>query len=1298
MQLTRTRRASAALVALAALTAGVLVPAGVQASEGPPPASQTRQIISGVHTDAVSTFIDDGKLVLGTKADIGDLGTRFDPASSVVNIEDAARISIPDAPAYAFLGAPGSSLWLAAEVQQQGVVWPGFSTESVPVGTLDGNRVDIALTGFEGPGELEVWDSSGSFGAPGRIFSSREGSGAPNTYRFAVPQHKHANWGFTAAGSYSLTFTATATIGGAPQSATQTYSFVVGDIAPPVKTTATLAASPADLVLGESTALTATVAPAESVGAVEFFDGTTSLGHAPVENGEASLEVPMGTLGQRSLTASFVPSWTNDFTASTSASTTVIVTEEAGGDVFSIRGVATTYVSGDTMTATAVGATPAEGQSYRWLIRQAGGTATPRTIVDYSGGSAARGTLVRPLNSFYDGYEISAELRGKNAAGVDVTLQATPWVGLRVTGEDKGSGRDVRITGLADSYWSGDRIRVGVETASGLPEGAEYRWVFRSIRSVKDWAPVPAPYSPIASDDGGYLLTSGVTFLWEWAVQILEADGTVSGQSAPIYLNTAQRELQLSGAQSLYRVSDTISLGSSIYPEIDGVTYQWFLGSSPLAGQTSSSISVPATLEMNGQTLTLEAYRDNGFPADEGNALNLAATSFVPINVTDAAPGEQTAFFASLNEHYHQGNPVKLAVTLEPAATESDTVEFFWKRPDQSEFVRIPGTSGFTHTVRAQQALDKTEVHAVVKNSAGEILAETTKNVVIHVDDHGAPPAEKATITGLADQYSSGDRIELAATVAPESVLSRWEWYVQKAGDAAPVRVSDVDDTSFAVTASAGLDGAAVFARLTFDDGRRYIESAPVLIAVDGGNEVPATELTIQSNREPGDYWAGQTATLTAVQSVPTGLTEYRWFVKAPDAADFTVAEGKATDTFTFKPSPANSGTQVKVQLLDGGQVHAESVPVTFTAGQKDPVTTITVTGDKAEYAPGEVAHFVSSQDPATDVDHFHWYLKRAGSADYVWVDQSRDSDLHLPVTAEDDDAQLIIRMFDETHATIAESAPVTIEVAAATEQPEPVETDLTVTADAGGYRVGDTAMFTVGQSPETGLTDYHWFVKRTGDADYSIVPTASGATLSHLVADGDDGALIVAKLYDASHAVVAESTPVTLTVNADPVPAPKDGKPDTAPAAKSAADLDGSTAGGITLSATSVSAGSVVTVGLGADRAGTWNAAWLFSDPVLVGGDWVQANASGDFVVTIPATTPAGEHRVAAFDREGALIGWQKLAVTAASDVTPAPVPAAELGRTGSAPVIPAVIAAMLLVAGAGAVLVRARGRRVGA
>ncbi|QIM17058.1 hypothetical protein G7067_12625 [Leucobacter insecticola] len=701
----------------------------------------------------------------------------------------------------------------------------------------------------------------------------------------------------------------------------------------------------------------------------------------------------------------------------------------------------------------------------------------------------------------------------------------------------------------------------------------------------------------------------------------------------------------VTGADAVVAAGDNVTLSAAQIPaESSFNEYAW-------STRNSDTDAWQAVAGANSATLTVAAaegaqYRvavSGGQDFASGSAKPLVVES-EPVKIQVAAPSVQTIAIGKLAHHYHSNSPINLSVTGDPAV-ENGTYRWFLQRSDQAAPVQIEGATGASHRLTAEQALDGAQVTAELIGEGATVLA-TASAVKISVNDHGAAPLQKVSVSGIADHYHSGDTVQLSASVTPASVLNRYEWYVQKQGEAAPILVDGANDASYSFAASEELNGAAVIAKLSYDDGRPYVESAPVVVKLDDhhGGEVPETDLTIKTNRAADDYWVGQGATLTAEQSTPTGLSEYQWWVKLPGADSFAAVDGQTAATYKFKPSLANSGIQVKVQLLHNGKVHAESKPVTITAKQREIATVLNVTTDKHSYVPGDVAKLTSTQTPQTDHDHYHWYIKRAGATDFVWVDQSRDKDLAYPVTAEDAGAQLVLRLFDETHAVLAESAPVTLSVTTSGENPVP-ETTLTVEGLAAGYYAGDTAKLTAVQNPVTGEDHYHWFIKRAGDADYSVISGARGAELKHEVKTGDAGALIVAKLYGHGHKVIAESQPVALTV------LPGSAKPSKAPQAQSESALDHTQAGGISLSTKAPVQGQVVSVqlGKGNERAGEWIAAWMFSEPKLLGNDWVQVAADGSIAVTIPADLPVGAHRLAVFDAAGQVIGWEQLQVSAA-------------------------------------------------
>lgn len=232
-------RAVTGVVGAALVAAGAL-PAPSGAAAEPLPGDRT--VLRDLHTDAISTFWETGRLVLGTKADLPDgERARFEPDEVLFHVDGDARIA--DLPAgYEFVAPEGSTIWLAPMTQDPDVLWPGFSTESVPEGVLDDDQVGFTLEHVEGPGDVELWVDD-VFGAVGeRLWSSDEDV---KSFTRTTNTHLHANWAFTQPGVYDLTVRATGAVEGVPTADTATYTFLVGPGESAGKATPTVAVRPA---------------------------------------------------------------------------------------------------------------------------------------------------------------------------------------------------------------------------------------------------------------------------------------------------------------------------------------------------------------------------------------------------------------------------------------------------------------------------------------------------------------------------------------------------------------------------------------------------------------------------------------------------------------------------------------------------------------------------------------------------------------------------------------------------------------------------------------------------------------------------------------------------------------------------------------------------------------------------------------------------------------------------------------------------------------------------------------------
>ena len=669
----------------------------------------------------------------------------------------------------------------------------------------------------------------------------------------------------------------------------------------------------------------------------------------------------------------------------------------------------------------------------------------------------------------------------------------------------------------------------------------------------------------------------------------VSGNGLTATSNTAVYTFVVAPTLAIAGAESSYADGADIVLSAASTPAVTGGSYEWTVNGTVVTDQTGPQLSLTAGQDLDGANVAARLIGDVGS--------EIAAAPAVTLAVDEPAAPEQAIAITGLSHHYHQGSPISLSITADPAV-ENGSYEWFVQRVDQAAPVRVEGATSASLTLAAEQALDGAQVTARLLDADGTTELAAAQAVTIDIDDHGAAPFNEVTLSGAAEHYHTGDTAELTADVAPASVLTRWEWQVQRTGETTWTAIAGQNAASASFEVTADLEDAFVRAVLTFDDGTPYVASQPVRIEIDDHH------------------------------------------------------------------------------------------------GEEPVETTLTITGLAAHYHTGDVANLTAVQDPDTGEDHYHWFIKRTGDENYSVIAGALTANLAYEVLEGDDGAQVIARLYDHDHNVIAESAAVVIEIDDHHGE-EPVETTLSISGLAHHYHTGDVANLTAVQDPDTGEDHYHWFIKRTGDENYSVIAGALTANLAYEVLEGDDGAQIIARLYDHDHAVIAESAPVVIEIDDHHAPTPV--KPGEAPAQPDEDALDGIPAGGIELDKGSVEQGGTVTVQVGAgdEHAHQWVAPWLFSTPVLLGGDWAQVAADGRIAVRIPSDAAPGAHRIAVYDAAGSLIGWQAIQVTATSGGTGGAGGAgAGLAITGAELPFVAIGGAALLVLAAGAALMVARRR----
>lgn len=240
------RTVLAGLVALAALTTAAVPTAARAEDDDDPSLQQTLPELAIVHGKRV---LDAGHVDMGPKFDRGtwrflihDDAAKADanatsvwryPVETVLHVLDQARVTLPDDPAYAFVGAkPGAPVWVIPQTQDPQVVWLGWNTQDPEVIRTIDRGITLSLTGVQGPGVVTVYLHSGNFGQPQVLWDSRKTAAQP--VWVDVNTHTHANWVFSQPGVYLLQMQAQADlVDGRKVSDTQLIRVAVGTATSP---------------------------------------------------------------------------------------------------------------------------------------------------------------------------------------------------------------------------------------------------------------------------------------------------------------------------------------------------------------------------------------------------------------------------------------------------------------------------------------------------------------------------------------------------------------------------------------------------------------------------------------------------------------------------------------------------------------------------------------------------------------------------------------------------------------------------------------------------------------------------------------------------------------------------------------------------------------------------------------------------------------------------------------------------------------------------------------------------------
>ena len=185
--------------------------------------------ISAGHVDLGPRLID-GQWRAGLRHDAESGAVWRDPNQTVLRVSDAAVMTAPDSADYPFLAdVAGKPVYVVPQTQNPGVVWLGWNTQDPAVTATIDRGLTMRVGPVSGPGRAWLFLQSGTFGKPLLLADS---GAAPGDVWIDSGTHVHANWAFSAPGTYTatVTFLGTTTAGEAVNAST-TLRFAVGDAA-----------------------------------------------------------------------------------------------------------------------------------------------------------------------------------------------------------------------------------------------------------------------------------------------------------------------------------------------------------------------------------------------------------------------------------------------------------------------------------------------------------------------------------------------------------------------------------------------------------------------------------------------------------------------------------------------------------------------------------------------------------------------------------------------------------------------------------------------------------------------------------------------------------------------------------------------------------------------------------------------------------------------------------------------------------------------------------------------------------
>ncbi len=137
----------------------------------------------------------------------------YEPDEAILQAGASSMQIVPNDPNYAFLGSPGSPVWILPQTEDPNLLYLGIATEEIDSGVFVGDTITLSLSNVTGPGNFSLYQEAG-FGVVNVFMNSGDGITSADSLARSTGGHEHFNWAFTAPGIYTVDLIASGTLEG----------------------------------------------------------------------------------------------------------------------------------------------------------------------------------------------------------------------------------------------------------------------------------------------------------------------------------------------------------------------------------------------------------------------------------------------------------------------------------------------------------------------------------------------------------------------------------------------------------------------------------------------------------------------------------------------------------------------------------------------------------------------------------------------------------------------------------------------------------------------------------------------------------------------------------------------------------------------------------------------------------------------------------------------------------------------------------------------------------------------------